>query len=499
MIGRRVVRLAAGLAVTAGVAAAALVGLLAALRPPALPVPERRDHLFRDVTVIVPGRPPRPGQSIRVRDGRIAEVGPGPAGPGETVGGGDAGSRESALSGLYVMPGLVDMHVHYPPAVAIGQTELWGVLFLAHGVTSVRETGSIDGRIFGTRDAIRQGRLPGPRIFSCGEILDGDPPSFPTNRIVRTPAEGRAAVREAAARGATCVKVYNLLAADVLREVRRTAHALGLSLVGHKPHAVTLEEAGIDDLQHGTGAPRIDPALTGRLDFRLEDWQSVDAARIEAVVSHALANGTAHTLALVNPRQRLRLLEPGLPDDDSGLRHLPRFWVTLWSSIWSAPFEAGDARRRALHEDFRRRSADLALALHRAGATLHAGTDTLMPYVAPGSSLWGELDEWVRIGIDPEAALARATRIDPRFVGGTRLGRIEPGAPADLVFLRRDPRRDLDALRSVEAVLADGRLYTREDLDRALARLDFHFQGTLYRTVMEWVVALARDHFTPGD
>lgn len=70
------------------------------------------------------------------------------------------------------------MHVHYPPALAVGNRELWSLLFLANGVTTVRETGSIDGSIFGVREAIRDGRFPGPRIFACGAMLDGDPPSF---------------------------------------------------------------------------------------------------------------------------------------------------------------------------------------------------------------------------------------------------------------------------------------------------------------------------------
>jgi hypothetical protein len=427
-----------------------------------------------------------------VREGRIESLAPDGAHPRA------AGDRPD-LAGLVVVPGLVDMHVHYAPDVAIGNTELWSLLFLAHGVTSVRETGSVDGRIFETRDAIRAGRFPGPRIFACGRILDGDPPSFPTNRVVGTPEEGRVVVREAAARGAPCVKVYNTMTPEVLDAVRTTAHELGLSVVGHLPHAVPLAEAGIDDLQHGTGAPFIDPEKTGRLDFRLEDWEAVDDRRIDHVVARALAHGTAHTLALVNPRRRLWMQTPGDHGRDSGLRHLPRFWRAAWAMIWRPPYAPGDAARRALHDHFLERSAALALALYRAGATLHAGTDTLMPYVAPGSSLWGELDAWVDLGVPPEDILARATRIDPRFVGGERLGRVEPGAPADLLFLRDDPRRGLAALRHIEAVLADGRLYTRADLDRALARFDAHFRGALYERTMDTVIAAIGGRFAPDD
>jgi imidazolonepropionase-like amidohydrolase len=174
------------LAVTGG-------ALVAALRPPALAVSERRDWVFRNVTLVEAGRPPRPGRTLQIRSGRIA---PSPL---------PRAAEAPDLAGLYVAPGLIDMHVHYPPKLAVGNIELWSLLLLSHGVTSVRETGSIDGSIFEVRAAIRRGARPGPRIFACGEILDGPDPSFPSNRVVRTASEAREAVRDLAARGADCV------------------------------------------------------------------------------------------------------------------------------------------------------------------------------------------------------------------------------------------------------------------------------------------------------
>lgn len=77
------------------------------------------------------------------------------------------------------------------------------------------------------------------------------------------------------------------------------------------------------------------------------------------------------------------------------------------------------------------------------------------------------------------------------------LGSFEVGAPADLLFQRRDPTHDLSALLEIEAVLADGRLYRRADLDAALARFDRHFHGSLYETAMRLVMWATASGFGP--
>ena len=478
--------------VFAGLGALALA-LVAALQPPQLPVPDRRDHVFPDVTLLEPGRSPLAGRTLRIADGLIESV-------AETENGGASTAEAKDLAGLFVTPGLVDMHVHYPPTVAVGNAELWSLLLLAHGVTSVRETGSIDGSVFGVREAIRDGEFPGPRIFACGAMLDGSPPSFPSNRVVRTPAEARLAVEEQAARGADCIKAYNMLAPEALAAIRAAAADAGLPVIGHVPHSVPMEEAGLVDLQHGTGVVQVDRDRVGRMDFRLEDWVTVDDARIAHAARVSQAQGIAHTPTLVNARMR-RLLVSGadaaIVARDSGLRHLPRFWFSVWRAIWAPPFAAGDADAVAVHDHFRARQAAMTAGLHAAGVQLHAGTDTLMPYVAPGSSLHGELAELAAAGLAPEAVWRIATRDAGKSLGLPGLGTLAPGAPADLVFLRADPRGDLSALGRVEAVVADGRLYRRADFEEALARYDAHFHGRLYDSVMGVAVSLLQGSFAP--
>jgi len=264
---------------------------------------------------------------------------------------------------------------------------------------------------------------------------------------------------------------------------------------------VRFEEAGLVDLQHGTGAVVVDRERVGRQDFRTADWVTMDDERIAHVARVSLAKGIAHTPTLVNARMRRLLTDRRSArvaiELDSGLRHLPRFWTAAWATIWDAPFSSGDAERAASHDRFRARQARMTAGLHRAGVRIHAGTDTLMPFVAPGSSLHGELEDLVAAGIPSVEVWRIATQEAGRMLGLAGLGTLEAGAPADLLFLGSNPEDGLAAFRDVEAVLADGRLYRREDLDALLAVTDAHFHGAFYAGVMDTVARALQGSFAP--
>jgi hypothetical protein len=109
--------------------------------------------------------------------------------------------------------------------------------------------------------------------------------------------------------------------------------------------------------------------------------------------SRRSARRLAQTPTLYTGRVRRWLASPGAHPSDSGLRHLPAFWEGAWRTIWSPPWPPGDRAARAVYDSFVRRQREVVRQLFEAGVELHAGTDTLMPYVAPGSSLHGELRE----------------------------------------------------------------------------------------------------------
>lgn len=425
------------------VAALLAVGALAlALRPPSVPVPPRGATLA-GVTLVQPGSGAVPDRTLRVEGGHIAAIAP--AGP-EAEG--------APFAGAYVLPGLVDLHVHHPPALAVGERELFAALFLRHGVTTVRDVGGAwPGSLRRHAARIREGAFPGPRMRMCGPFLDGDPPVWPTARVLHDAEEAREAVQDLRREGFDCAKLYNGLTPPVVVALQEAAAEAGLPLVAHVPWTVRLEEMRDAEVQHGMGLTeeRIDPT----------------AREIAAYVRTSRQRRLRHTPTLVAFARAARLGDPTARISPAA-RLLPRYHRnTLWSPARNplARFQHRKAEERV------RALSRLVAALHRGGVPVLAGTDTLNPGVAPGASLHEELRLLADAGLGATGAWQTATTGAGEALGIPGLGRLRVGAPADLLVFRRDPSRDLDALDSLVAVVADGRLYRSEELEAAATRL----------------------------
>jgi imidazolonepropionase-like amidohydrolase len=454
--------------------AAALVALGAALwwalAPPApLALPER-GALLTGVTVVNPGAGREEGRTVRVDGARIASV--------------EASAAPPEPAPRFVLPGLVDMHVHFPPPMGLAQTELFAFLFLYHGVTSVRDAGDVDGTATApARDGAREGRFPGPRVFACGPFLDGAPPAWPNTLVVRDAAEARAAVARIAAAGFDCVKAYDRLPAEALRAAQEEAAARGLPVIGHVPRAVSYFEARLDDVQHLTGAVRDEGDLRP-FPAVLAPWEAVSDAELRAIARRTAELGIANTPTLVVGERIAATRDLAASRSAPGARLLPRLYRdVVWSREGSRLLRELTPADYALLEAAHARERRLVRELRDAGAPLHAGSDVLNPFVVPGESLHRELALLVEAGLTPEEAWVAATRAPGDFLGRrglAGLGRVEAGAPADLLVYREDPPRDLAALATLEAVVADGRLYPRAALDAQLARLRAYGEGWLF-------------------
>jgi len=116
----------------------------------------------------------------------------------------------------------------------------------------------------------------------------------------------------------------------------------------------------------------------------------------------------------------------------------------------------------------------LAKMLFDAGAKLYLGTDVAQPFVLPGLSLQEEMRLFAGAGIGVEQVWRLATRDAGERLGVAGLGRIEAGAPADILLFRRDPTATFDNLASLEAVIAAGKLYRIADLASAQQQLADH-------------------------
>ncbi len=431
------------------------------LQPPEFDVPER-GAVLTHVTVVEPDRRRLDDQTIRIDGGRIVSIEPSKA------------SEVGSGTGRYVLPGLVDMHVHHPPDTILGDVELFGMLFLAHGVTAVRDTGNFDGAVMESRRSIRRGEAVGPRTFACGPILDGAPPFWPGSRVVETPAEAQRVVRELARDGVDCIKVYERLTVEVLDAVRDAAGQADLPVVGHVPAGIGFREARLDDVQHLTGI--------------LEEGQTeLTDARLRSVITASAVLDIAHTPTLVTWERTSKLSDYPRLRADPAARVLPRYFRdVLWHPQNDPRFRDRTAEDWAGLGEAPENARRVAGRLHEGGVQLLLGTDTMAPFLFPGSSLHEEMREFERIGLDPEEIWATATWRAGEALGEPDLGRIVSGAPADLLIFREDPTRDLGALETLEAVVADGRFYPVALLEEALARRRVHFEGALVDGLTMW-------------
>ena len=471
------------LAVLAALIAAAVVALWWIVWPPSpLPLPER-GAVLDGVTLIEPGISRRPSMRLVVEAQRIA-----------SVGASDGGEPAGSYARMFVLPGLVDLHVHHPPRTLPGQSELFALLHLAHGVTSVRDAGDTDGQSTApARDGEASGVFPGPRVFACGPFVDGDPPQWRNALVARTPEEGRAAVRKVAESGFDCVKAYNGLDADALGAIRDEAKARGLPVIGHVPRRVPLEDALLDDGQHLIGVPErlSDPELP--FPRSMVGWLALDDARLDAVIAVSLANGLAQTPTLVTIDRLLAQENRAEVLRERDAQLLPAFYREL---IWSPEIGISSARDVDAETFAMLRQAQAAQLrtvkrLFDAGVELHTGTDALVAFIVPGASLHRELRLFVRAGLTPEQALALSTRASARALRVDGLGELRAGAPADLVVFRDDPTADLAALDSIEAVVRDGRLYTRASLDERVRRRRAHHDSAAYNALLDPLVRRA--------
>jgi imidazolonepropionase-like amidohydrolase len=413
-----------------------------------------------------------PGQTVVVVGDRIERMGP--VAEIELPGG------ASILDGrgLYLMPGLVDAHVHFLDA------STFGPLMIANGITLVRDTGMPTDFVLEVRSGLNRGDLLGPEMVATGAILDGTPPIIPSISVgVQTPAEARAAVRQQAAAGVDMIKVYSRLTRDAFLAILDEAKVLGLRVVGHVPETVSIEDAaaaGLACSEHFFGFEQVIGRLLGGPVRSTYAGMGADAG-------YLLRLGEVDPQALQEVFGRLR---------KSGLTVCPTV-VTFKVGVQTTQFQSGDfpldeyisstvletwralwAGQADLPDGIWQNWAKMVFALNEAGVPLMAGTDLSVPGVIPGFSLHDELAIWQDAGIPPADILRSATLVPARFMGlGDRLGSLAEGKTASMVLLRANPLEDIGNARNIEAVFLRGRYFDRAALDRMLEEARERVQG----------------------
>ena len=375
-------------------------------------------------------RKPLADATVVVIDGRIAAVG-----ASRTVNL-PAGATVVDAAGKTLIPGLWDMHSHFE------QVE-WGPIYLASGVTTVRDVGNELEFITAVRDAIASGRGVGPRMLLAG-IVDGNGPNAMGAIQASTPAEARDVVRRYHDAGFDQIKIYSSIRLDVLRAVTAQAHRLGMTVTGHVPDGIDAFQAidaGMDQINH---AEYVEAAARR------------DATRIIATMKQH-RTVLDPTLALYELLAR-PFSEP-IESFEPGFTHVARELTAPLAGFGSSA-DASVVRRRRLDRDL-----GLVDELHRAGVPIVAGTDQSVP----GFSLHREIELYVKAGFTPLEALQSATIVPARVMGRAGdSGSIEIGKRGDLVILDASPLDDIANTRRIFRVVTNGRVFDPAPLWRSV-------------------------------
>jgi imidazolonepropionase-like amidohydrolase len=423
---------------------------------------------FTHVTVIdASSATPRRDRTVIVRGNRIASEGEAAS---TAV---PAGAREIDGRGKYLVPGLWDMHVH---TVMPGGRQVLP-LYIANGVTGVRDMAGDWATLTQWRREIRRGALIGPRMIVSGPYLEGGDVPIP-HLLVQTVGDAQPAVDSLMRLGVDFIKVHSQLTRETYFAIAAAARRRGATFVGHVPRVVGSADAsdsGQKSIEHLLAIPnQCTPAESTALEPRFSVQSALGRCSSESLAplfATFVRNGTWMVPTLVAQLEVALWPNRELPNDTLA-RHLPDSLQRFVAEIFPMPTDVphgADSVGRAM---FRKR-VEVTGALHRAGVRVMAGTDAPLRNSTPGFGLHDELVYFVEAGLTPYDALMSATIEPARFFGMTdSLGTVEAGKVADLALLDADPLADIRNTRRTSAVVANGRLFTvRRDGDGHLLEL----------------------------
>src|SRR5229473_2172475 len=384
--------------------------------------------------------------------------------------------------GLFLIPGLWDMHVHlvfgdwFP-----GAREISLPLFVANGVTGVRDMGSELDVVQGWRNEIEAGRLIGPRIYTPGPMLDGPKPRFPSSVAIATPEDAHRAVADLKRRGADFIKLQSLIPRDAVFAIAEEAKKQEIPFEGHVPDAVRASEmsaAGMKSFEHLIGifegsSPAEDEFLKGnKTDGKF--LATYDATRAAALASILAKNQTWQCPTLVWERGG-NLIDASDLSKDERVKYVPASWKNkTWKRFTEEITQGYGTDDLATRKKFIEKELEVVGMLHKAGVPFLAGTDTPAGvHIFPGYSLHEELQRFVAAGFTPLEALQTATINPARFFGmEEQAGTVEKGKFADLVLLSANPLENITNTQKIAAVILNGRYLRRADLDKMLSRVE---------------------------
>jgi hypothetical protein len=435
-----------------------------------------------DVTVIdTTGAPAKQGQTVVVEGNRISQVG-----DTKKVHA-PKGAQVVNARGLYVIPGLWDMHVH------VWETDRTFPMFIANGVLGVRNMGGHLDELKRWRAQVVNGELLGPHMVISGPLVDGLNPAHPDHAVVvHDPAEGRTIVDSLKQSGVDFIKVFDNLTPDEYYAIAEESRKVGLSFAGHLPHGVwasdastagqlsiehlfgSLEESSknFDQILHLNDLLPASPAEKAARALALMKLEvdGFDPERLKNLAVLFVKNGTWQVPTLV-ARKIIPFLNDEPAVNDPRLAYIGRQDRKEWNDLRDRFIKDNAPEFWTLHRAAYQEELTITREYHRAGVSILGGTDAGgPPFVIPGFDLHNELAALVDAGFTPLEALQSVTIDAAQFLGRTDdFGTVANGKAADLVLLDANPLDDIHNTQKIRAVIVQGKYLDRAALDALLA------------------------------
>jgi len=413
------------------------------------------------------------GQTVIVEEGRIADLGPSESIEVPT----DAHVIDRA--GMYLMPGLSDMHIH----LLGSENDL--LLYLANGVTTIRDMGDGPPIYLDWRDQIVAGTRVGPNMWVWSpSIRELEGLEAITNNLIpatgivsaNTPEDAEKLVARFKAQGYDGIKAKFVISSEIYEALVDSSARHGLPFDGHIPEdqffCPNKEICQCED--------------------RMTCWNDLLSMEVEAVAHteellrtiersdesiHQAAQDVAEdgmwvstTIALMHS------IVDEINDLEGTLDEMPDLKYVNPSHFereeWLPKTNPWPERNLSEYMPYLTSLEKMLVALNEEGALLMAGTDSPVPLMVPGFALHDELGVMVDLGFSPYDALRTSTFNPALYLNALdEFGTIEVGKRADLVLLEGNPLEDITNTRLIEGVMVRGRWYTRADLDVMLEEI----------------------------
>ncbi len=426
-----------------------------AVRASWLEAAKNKPVAFVDVTVVPMDAPHAiAGQTVIVRQGRIAEIGPVKS---VKV---PVDAKRVEARGKFLMPGLADLHIHLQERDEPQDNLVLLRLFVANGVTTVLSLRGTAAHLE-LRDEIREGEIFAPRLYTAGPFIN--------EPFVTTPEQVEQAVIAQKRAGYDFVKMHGDLSREAYARLNQVARKEGIRVVGHAPRNLGIE-AMFEERPHAVA--HAEEYIYDR------NNNSRNFAALEPRIPELAAATAKANIWLIPNLTAYDIIGRQVDNLDSILiRPEMRFMPQNIAESWG-PQTNPYTRRfgKELVPGFRARYQfleKLVRAMRDAGVRIVTGTDALNVGVVPGFSIHDELRCLVAAGLTPYEALRAATANAAEFLGATsEFGTVTVGKRADLILVDADPLADVGNASKRAGVMLGGRWFTEAELGKVLLDRD---------------------------